>query len=392
MKSYEQLLPELQAGLDRYFDKALELNQYLATHPELGNQEFETSRRMAQFLEEAGLEVEYPFAGLPTAFRGSAGTQGPLVAIMAEEDALPGVGHGCGHCLHGTMSLLAGAALKPLAEELGCRVQVVGTPAEETDGAKVTMAAAGLFDGCDLAMMVHCAAGVSRTASRTLAMDALEFTFKGRSSHASGSPWEGRSALAGVQLFGVALDSLRQFVRPEIRIHGVVTRGGLAPNVVPDDAACKYYFRAPTRKMLNELMERVYDCARGAALATGTSVSWANAEFSFDNMMPNLTAEDAAGQVFDELGIAYENNLVPGGSSDMGNVSQRCPALEAKLAISDKPIAGHSLEFAQMIQGPLAPAGLRKGAQFLGRLTLKVWLQEDLRRKMKEEYEANLKA
>ncbi len=392
MKTYQELLPELQAGLDRYFDKALELNQYLAAHPELGNQEFETSRRMSQFLKDAGLDVEYPFAGLATAFCGSAGTQGPLVAIMAEEDALPGVGHGCGHCLHGTMSLLAGAALKPLAEALGCRLQVVGTPAEETDGAKVAMAAAGLFDDCALAMMVHCSSETSATASRTLAMDALEFTFKGRSAHASGSPWEGRSALAGIQLFGVALDSLRQFIRPEIRIHGVVTRGGLAPNVIPDDSACKYYFRAPTRKILNELMERVYDCARGAALATGTTVSWVNAEYSFDDMVPNLAAEDAAGKVFDELGVPYKNELVPHGSSDMGNLSHRCPALEAKLAISDQYIAGHSLEFAEMIQGPLAPAGLRKGAEFLGRMALKVWLDGDLRQRMKDQFEANLKA
>lgn len=392
MDDCKAFFPAADEELERYFEAAWRLSQDVANHPELGNQEFETSKRMAGFLSDAGFTVEYPFDRLPTAFRGSIGDSGPLVALLVEEDALPGLGHACGHALHGAMSLLAGVSLKPLAEQLGVRLWVVGTPAEETNGAKVVMAKDGIFDGCDLAMMTHCGTGLTTVGYRCLAMDALEFTFLGKSAHASGCPWEGHSALAGVQLFGTAIDSLRQFVRPEIRMHGIITDGGEAPNIVPEHAACKYYFRAPTRKMLDVLLQRIHDCASGAALASGTTVSWKNVEFSFDDMVPAPSAEAELCQICEGLGITYRPEGQPSGSSDMGNVSHCCPALQPIIALTTESIPTHSRGFAQLIRGPKAPAGLRQGARMLARMALKVWTDEKLRRAMHRDFEAAVKA
>lgn len=198
--------------------------------------------------------MEYPFLGLPTVFLAKRGRGGGRVALVVEYDALPGIGHGCGHNLHGAMSVLAGTALLPLLEQLGGELLLVGAPAEEMSGAKVPMADRGVFDGVDLALMIHCECGMSSVKYSSLAMDAVEFTFTGEASH---SPWEGRNALNGLQLFFHALDMLRQHIRPEARISGIYHAAGVAPNVVPERAVGRFYFRAPKRSYLDKIMSQV---------------------------------------------------------------------------------------------------------------------------------------
>jgi amidohydrolase len=176
-------------------------------------------------LKEAGFDVEYPFAGIPTAFRGRKGKGGPKVALLVEYDALPGIGHACGHNLSGAMSTLAGMALASVSDELDGEIHVIGTPAEETNGAKVAMSEKGVFDDLDLALMLHCGGCLSFVRYESLAVDALEFIFNGKASHASASPWMGRNALNGVQLFFHAVDMLRQHLPPEVRMHGIITSG-----------------------------------------------------------------------------------------------------------------------------------------------------------------------
>jgi len=385
MKSYEDYAQLLDEGIEGFFAKARELNDFMAANPELGSEEFQASSRMVDILKDLGFEVEYPFAGIQTAFRGIRGRgKGPVVALMVEYDALPEIGHACGHCLHGSMSILAAAGLTGLMKDIEGTLWVVGTPAEETNGAKVAMVEQGVFDEVDLALMIHCNSRDNFVRYRSLALDPLKFSFHGKTAHAAGAPWEGLNALNGVQLLFHSIDMLRQHVKPEVRMHGVIKEGGTAPNIVPEKASAEFYFRSEERNYLNEVVEKVYDCARGAALATGTEVTWDKFETSFDNMVPNEPAEQMMEEVYRELGITLSESPGPMGSSDVGNVSSVCPAIQPMLAILDHQVAAHTREFAGAVTSPLGYEALEKGARALGRAVLKTFLNGSLREEMKK--------
>lgn len=381
---YSDIARRLDEGIDRFFPEARVLSDWMASNPELSGEEFKATDRIVELLSREGYEIERPYGGLPTAFKASFGKGDPKVAVMVECDALPGLGHGCGHCVHGSMSVLAGLGLIGLVDDLGGSVHVIGTPAEETDGAKCSMAEAGLFDGYDLAIMIHSSGGFSTTAFRSLAMDGYRFTFKGRSSHAAGAPWEGKNALNGVQLMFHAVDMLRQHTVPEARIHGVIDQGGSAPNIVPDRAVCRFEFRAPKRDYLDGLTSRCLDCARGAALATGTGVSWEKFESSFDEMIPNPPGEAMIGEIYGELGIPFDPPIDPIGSTDVGNVSQRCPALQPLLAITPERYSLHTVEFAESVTGSEAHEALSLGAKVIGRAVIKTLMDRELAGSMRE--------
>jgi len=390
MNDYFDLAKKVDAAIAGFKAKARELNDFMAANPELGENEYQASSMMAGILKDLGFSVEYPFAGIPTAFRGRIGNGGPVAALMVEYDALPGIGHACGHCLHGSMSILAAAGLASVMDEIGGTLLVIGTPAEESNGAKVYMAEKGVFDGVDLAMMIHCNDDTSFVRYRSLAMDAVRFDFKGKAAHAAGSPWDGINALNGVQLLFHAVDMLRQHIRPEARMHGIVSDGGLAPNIVPEQASALFYFRAPSRKYLNEILEKAYNCARGAALATGSTVEWKNFEASFDNMVPNAPAEDMMEGIFEELNIPIGVSPGPSGSSDVGNVSQKCPAIQPVLSITDHPVAAHTREFAEAVTSPKGYEALETGARALARGCLKVLTDSELRGRIKKVFKEEM--
>jgi amidohydrolase len=361
----------------------------IARDPELGGEEFRTSALLAEALSSRGWDVERPYQGLATAFRArrlSKAASSPAVTFMAEYDALPEVGHACGHNLNGVMSLLAGIALaEAVSGEIPGEVRVVGTPAEETNGAKVEMADKGVFDDVDFAMMVHASSGPTRPLYRSLALVPVEFTFKGLSSHAASAPWEGVNALNGLQLLFHALDMLRQHVRPETRIHGIVTKGGDAPNVVPDLARGCFYFRSPSRNYLETVLKKAYDCARGAALATGTEVSWRHHETSFREVLPNPEVEARMTEALDDLKIPYLREPHAGGSTDVGDVSWRCPTMHLSLSFTEKEIAAHTREFAEMAgDRERIGAGIENGAKAMARMGLLVLADAGVRQKMKD--------
>lgn len=383
MRSYDEYVNILDRNIRDFFEEAVRLNDFMAANPELGGEEFQASSRMVKTLEDLGFRVEYPFAGIETAFRGVLGTgRSPVVAIMVEYDALPEIGHACGHCLHGSMSLLAAAGLAELMKEIDGTLWVVGTPAEETNGAKVAMVEQGVFDGVSLAMMIHCNSRDSFVRYSCLALEPVRFTFRGKTAHAAGAPWEGLNALNGLQLLFHAVDMLRQHVKPDVRMHGIIREGGTAPNIVPEKASADFYFRSEERKYLNEILEKVFDCARGAALATGTEVSWEIFETSFDNMAPNEPAEVMMEEVYRELGIPLSSSPGPMGSSDVGNVSHVCPAIQPMLAILDRQVAAHTREFADAVTSPRGYEALEKGGRALGRAALKAFLDASLRERM----------
>ena len=376
----------LRRALGARRERALDLSDHLAAHPELSGEEHETSRLFANWLEEEGFEVQRAFGGLPTAFQARKGSGGPVVAFLAEMDALPEIGHACGHNLHGTASVLAALAAAETLGDLPGEIRVVGTPAEETDGAKVTQAASGIFDDCDLALMFHASPQETYADYRSLALDGWEFTFTGRPAHAAASPWEGRNALNGLQFFVHALDMLRQHVRPTTRLGGFVLEGGQAPNIVPDRAVYRLEPRCPRRPELDALVERVFDCARGAALATGTQVSWRKFIGSFDDMLPNGPAETLMAEELTAAGFSLSPSPGPLGSTDVGNVSYRCPALQAEVSITDLPLSIHTREFARATTEPQGHDALLRGAQALGLAALRVLTDPQLREALREDF------
>jgi len=387
-----ELKDKVQKVIEEFSPKAIALSDELALNPEVSEQEYSSSRKHVELLKEAGFEIEYPFCGIETAFRAVIGKGSPKVALLVEYDALPEIGHACGHNVSGAMSTLAGIALAPLKGELNGQVQVIGTPAEETNGAKIKMSKEGVFDELDLAMMIHSGGGVSYVHYECLAMDALEFVFKGKTAHAAASPWEGRNALNGVQLMFHALDMLRQHIRPEVRIHGIIHEGGTAPNIVPERAVARFYFRAPKRSLLNEVVRKAFNCAKGAALATETEVDWRNFELSFDDMVTNRPAEEKMESIMRELGV--ELSPFPGaqGSSDIGNVSHRCPAMQPVLSITPRKMALHTRELAEATMMDEAHHALVRGAKALAFMAIEVMMDEKLRSSIREAFEKEKQA
>ncbi|MCC8057420.1 amidohydrolase [Cloacibacillus sp.] len=388
-----QMIAELDKNIAVNTPAMAAMSDGFAARPEVSGKEFETSKEIVRVLKEAGFEVEYPALGIPTAFTARCGRGGgPKVAILTEYDALPEIGHACGHNLHGSMSVLTALALLPILKNTDCELLVAGTPAEETDGAKVEMSAKGLFDGCDFAMMIHSCGGKNMVEYRSLAMDAVEFTFTGKTSHAASAPWEGCNALNGLQLFFHAVDMLRQHVRPEVRMHGIVHDGGAAPNIVPERAVGRFYFRAPKRAYLDEIIKKVHNCARGAALATETEVTWRNFEASFMDMLPNGPAETMAKKYFAKIGLEVTPCGTFMGSSDMGDVSYRCPALQPEIDISGENIEAHTRAFAEATQKPRAHEAMRDGAKIIGRCLLEVISDGELRGRMWQSYKEEIAA
>lgn len=387
IQKYEEAIDaKIRAELEFFTAMSVDI----AHNPELSEHEYRTSKMLADALTARGWNVEYPYLGLPTAFNAvRKNGKGPVVAYMAEYDALPGVGHACGHNMNGVISLLGATALADaVLGDMPGEIRVVGTPAEETNGAKVEMAEKGIFDDADFAMMVHVDSGITHPLYRSMALVPLEFVFTGHAAHAASGPWNGRNALNGVQLLFHALDMLRQHVRPDTRIHGIITKGGDAPNVVPDLAKAEFYFRSPSRKYLESVLEQVYNCARGSALATATEVSWHVTDAIFHEVLPNAAAERAMSKVLGDLGIEYEDAPKNGGSTDVGNVSWRCPTMHLSLAITKEHAPHHTREFAAAAMNTEnVRHGLLDGARALARMGMLVMTDANLRREMLRDFE-----
>lgn len=388
MKSYEELKKQIEQVISFEKQRLAALNDDLADHPEISGCEFETSRKIVELLREKGYEVEYPFAGFQTAFRGIFGANDHTykIAILTEYDALPEIGHACGHCLSGSISILAGLALRQLQDELDADIHIVGTPLEELDGAKCAMAANGVFDSYDMAMMVHLY-DQNLLMPKLLAMDSYLYSFYGKAAHASNVPWDGVNALNGVQLMFHAIDMLRQHVTPDVRIHGVIRNGGTAPNVVPEKASAEFYIRALDRNYLNHLVQKVDDCARGAAIATQTSWEKVPTSTPYNNLIPNETGLIALQEVFEELHLPLNGNPERiFGSSDAGNVSFICPTFHPCLQVADPGVAIHTREFAQIMKTNRAHQALEDGAQLIAFQIVKIFSDPERIRKMKEDF------
>ncbi|GAB4483475.1 MAG: M20 family metallopeptidase [Anaerolineales bacterium] len=353
--------------IDRASPEIIQVSHQIHEHPELGYQELYASALLTQTLEKYGFTVERGFAGIETAFCARKGSGGkPRIAFLAEYDALPDIGHGCGHNIIGTAAMAAGIGLSAVLEEMQGEVWVIGTPAEETDGAKVLMVERGAFSEVDAALMVHPHEG-NYYLSESLAIDALEVTFHGKPAHAASAPWEGRNALDAMILTFTNINALRQQIQPHARIHGIILEGGKAPNIIPERTVGRFYIRAKTRQSLNELTKKFKACVQAATLATGTQAEIRNYENSFDNMVNNETLAERARDYFEALGSKpFQRAPQNFGSIDMGNVSHVVPAVHLLVDIANgNPLTAHTPEFAKAAITPYADEALIRSGKAL---------------------------
>jgi amidohydrolase len=359
-----QILEAIESASERI----LSVSHQIHARPELGNQEVFASSLLADTLETFGFQVQRAFADIPTAFCARKGSgNGPRVAFLAEYDALPEIGHGCGHNIIATAALAAGIGLGAVVADLRGEVLVIGTPAEETEGAKVFMVDRGAFQSVDVAMMIHPHEG-NFTLTESLAMDAIQVSFYGKPSHAATAPWEGKNALDAVLLTFTNINALRQQMRPDARVHGIITKGGIAPNIIPEHTEARFYIRAKRRDYLNTLGEQFKACAQGAAMASGTRVEFENYEPSFDDMVNNHTlAERVRDYLVNVLGSGpFERAPESFGSIDMGNVSYVVPAVHLLIDIANgRPLTPHTREFAQAAATSYADAALLRAGKGL---------------------------
>ena len=326
-----------------------EMSDYIYNNPELGNEEYKAVEALTTFLKEHNFKIESPIADMDTAFKATfdSGKPGMTIGYLCEYDALPKIGHGCGHNMIGVMSAGAGVALSKVLHEIGGKVIVYGTPAEETNGGKVILAEAGVFDELDAAMIVH-PDGETRASGSSSALYPIRFIYKGKTAHAASCPEKGINALNSViQLFN-GIDALRQHVTPDVRMHGIITKGGVAANIVPDEAIADFYFRASTKERVTEVVEKVKKIAEGAALMTGATLEMERYELPYDDLNTNETLSEMFNNNLRELGITdIKEAKATGGSSDIGNVSHVAPTIHPYIGITDCPMVGHSVEMAK---------------------------------------------
>lgn len=361
-------------------------------NPEIGNEEFETMELLSSYLEKVGFETTKGYV-VPTGFLGKyeTGKPGPKIAFMCEYDALPEVGHGCGHNLIAGIGIAAGEALKAVIDQFGGTVLVVGTPAEENFGGKVSMANAGVFDDVDAALMVHPGTS-SGLGGRSNAINPVKFEFFGKNAHGC-QPQDGASALDAAVMTYIQINLLRQFVEKNTFIHGIIKDGGAAANVIPAYASMEYYFRAPTMKYALEVTDKAIECAKGACLATGTTFKTSIYECPYEDTLINYTLADILNDKYMELGVPDIEpvNEVGDGSTDVGAVSYKCPTIQGRIKIADTCVTGHSKEMAAATISQEGKNGLIKAAEGIALTALELLEKPELLQKAKDEFIAATK-
>jgi amidohydrolase len=365
--------------VDRRADLLLEASHRIHDHPELGYEEVFAHDLLTGMLVDEGLAVEPHAYGLDTAFAARAGTTGPVIAVCCEYDALPGIGHACGHNIIAAAGLGAGLAAAALADELGGRVVVLGTPAEEGGGGKVQMIDRGAFVDVDAAVMVHPAGG-DLTAMNVIAIQQILVTYHGQAAHAAAFPYKGRNALDAAVLGYMNIAALRQHIRPEERLHGIFTEAGDKPNIVPSRAAAHWYVRAGNLRRLEPLKERVLACLQAGADAAGCTMDFEWQQPVYADMRDNLPIVDLYAANATELGRPPAD---PGdafsivGSTDMGNVSYEVPSIHPMIKVSPPHVSIHTPEFATFAGGPEGDAAVLDGAKALAMTIADLWLRPD---------------
>lgn len=343
------------------------LSTRIHAHPELAWQEHRAADWVGSMLADAGFAVDKAYLGLETAVRAVAGSGPKRIGICAEYDALPGLGHACGHNLIAASSVGAALALAPLADAFGLTVEVYGTPAEEGGGGKIEMLKRGAFAGLDLAMMAH-PAPVDVAEARPFAVSHSHVSYQGKAAHAAAYPEAGVNAADAFTIAQVAIGLLRQQLPPSVRVHGVVTDGGEAPNAIPENTSGRWYVRAETLAELAEIEPRVRRCFEAGALASGATLTMSPESEPYSEFRAFQPALDAYRRNAESLGRHFEEGAASRmnrASTDMGNVSLAVPAIHPYIGIDSLPALNHQREFAAHCVGPAAEKALLDAATAL---------------------------
>jgi amidohydrolase len=364
------------------------ISDFLKANPETAYQEFKACEHLCRVLNENGFRAQKGVGNVETAFLARPSDcqpTRPTVAFLAEYDALPKIGHGCGHNLIAAASLGAAMALKrTLGNETG-GLAVVGTPAEEGGGGKVRLAEAGVFDDMDAAMMFH-PGHQNIPAKDMLGRVKFKMEFFGRTAHASGSPDRGINALDAMVSAYTNINAIRQHLRPDGRVHGIITQGGDAPNIIPDYAAGLFYVRAGSRSYRDEIFERVKNCIQGAALAIGAESKIEIDPPKLDSMKRNTVLEDIVRSNMEALGITLDIDDGRRGSSDIGNLSHYLPSIHPLLAIVGPEIPGHSIEFCEATTTDRGRETMLNGAKMLAMTAYDYLTSAELRKQVDDNF------
>ncbi|MBT2583511.1 M20 family metallopeptidase [Planococcus sp. ISL-109] len=375
----------------------LRISHAIHENPEIGNEEVFASDLLTGLLEEAGFQVEVGVAGHHTAFFASkkSNKPGPTIAFLAEYDALPGIGHACGHNIIGTTSVAAAIALSKTLDSTGGRVVVLGTPAEEggpNGSAKGSFVKHGLLEEIDAALMLH-PSGNSAVTGPSLAVDPLSFHFYGKPAHAAGSPEKGINALDAVLLLFNGINALRQQLPDDARVHGIITHGGDAPNIIPEFASARFYIRGNSWKKTADTAEKVRAIAEGAALATGARVEIER----FQNEVKDLVVTPALDEIvkaeLETLGEEVAASRISGlGSTDAGNISYEVPTAHGYIKIGPESLIAHTEEFREAARSKAGNEALIKGAKALANTGYRLLTEASLLEQVKQAHQQALSA
>ncbi len=361
-------------------DQLVQLSREIHADPELAYQERRAAARIAALLEKHGHAVQMGIGGLETAFRARVGPPGPSVALLAEYDALAGVGHGCGHNLIAMTNV--GAFLHAAAEkDLSMAIELIGTPAEEDGGGKVDLLGAGAFNDVAFALSTHPAAQGTWAVSGTgLGIVGKRVIYRGAASHAGSSPERGRNALNGVIRLFIGLDAWRQHLPTDSRVHGIITHGGDAVNVIPARAEAKFGIRARDLATLEAMVATFTDVAQGAALETGTTVEITDYLPLYAPVAANTKLGDVVAEELRRRGVDAERGVLVTASTDLGNVSQKLPTDWIRFPVTERPIAGHSDAMREASVSDLAHRNALLVVEALGAAAYRVSSDAPLRR------------
>jgi amidohydrolase len=367
-------------AVEEYADLVVDASHRIHERPELLFEEHHAAELVADALAGGGLEVERGAYGLQTAVAGRAGAvSGPAVAVLCEYDALPGIGHGCGHNLIAAAGLGGGLAAAAVADDAGGRVVVLGTPAEEGGGGKVKLIEAGAFDGVEVAMMVH-PAGIDLTEPEVIAIATWRVEYHGRGAHAAAHPHRGRNALDAAVLGYNAVAALRQHIGPDERVHGVFMKAGEKANIVPDHTVAEWYVRSPTLESLQPLKDRVLACLEGGAQAAGCRMTWEPTCPEYTELRSNRPLLDLYRANSERVGRPL-TEPGPGTrvvvSTDMGNVSRQVPSIHPLVAVAPPDVALHTAEFARWAGSPEAAEAVVDSATAMAMTAVDVWTRPE---------------
>jgi len=382
------------AAVDDIREELLRLSHGIHAKPELAFEEREAAALLIESIRRSGLEVETGAYGLPTAFAADFGSgDAGCVAVLAEYDALPEIGHACGHNIIASAGVGAGLALFALADHLPGKVRILGTPAEERGGGKELMARKGAFDGVDVAMMVH-PAGANLVTMPSLACSEVDVRYRGRASHASAMPEQGINALDALVIAYQAIGALRQHIGIYERIHGIITDGGQAPNIVPENTAGRFYVRAANADQLAALKARVENCFRAGANATGAELELAWNEVDYLDIRYNEPLAESYRANAESLGrVFFPIDKVPAGlagSTDMGNISYRVPSIHPMIESAPISCSIHNAEFEKWAGGEMGDAAAIDGAKALAMTAVDYLCDPGLRERTRESFDGDV--